>query len=272
MVKETLTELSLPFAGHGSKRVRVFVPEHEENEALPLIYMTDGQNLFDFISEHQFGCWKVRETVRAERNSSGKAAVIVGIHNDGHPAQRTNELTPRSIGELFYPPFVTEEMKKMMHPEGEEFACFVLDTVMPAIEAKFPVKNGRENTAFCGSSSGGLEALYIALSYPDKFSASGVLSPAPLDQLYVAEQAEGWLKSAAESASGKPFLYLYSGGTGEMEADICRYTKHACEILSSCYPAGRMKCTIVPENIHHENAWGKVFADFLHMFLSGQCK
>lgn len=93
MIPEAITELSLSYAGKKEKTVRVYVPAHEEGETLPVIYMTDGQNLFE-QELSSFGSWRTREAVRAERESTGKAAVIVGIFNNDGPLERTNELLP----------------------------------------------------------------------------------------------------------------------------------------------------------------------------------
>ena len=71
MVKEQILELRLPYPGREDRLVRVFVPEHAEDETLPVIYMTDGQNLFDKESS-SFGCWHTREAVRDERARSGR--------------------------------------------------------------------------------------------------------------------------------------------------------------------------------------------------------
>ena len=45
MIKEELFTLSFPYYTGRNRKVRVYVPEHEEAERLPVIYMTDGQNL-----------------------------------------------------------------------------------------------------------------------------------------------------------------------------------------------------------------------------------
>ena len=134
MNSEKLITLELAYLGTKTKTVRVFVPEHDDGELLPVIYMTDGQNLFEDNRPRQFGCWYTREAVKEERESSGKAAIIVGIHNDESPVQRAKELTPKSMGAIKFP----DDMP-------------VVNTVMPEIEKRFPVLTGRENTAFCGS-------------------------------------------------------------------------------------------------------------------------
>ena len=84
MIQEQITTLTLPYP-LGDKRVRVYVPAHEEGETFPVVYMTDGQNLFE-DTDLRFGCWYTREAVTEERRLSGQAAIIVGCP-DWSPTQ-----------------------------------------------------------------------------------------------------------------------------------------------------------------------------------------
>lgn len=257
MISESITELTLPY-DDTEKSVRVYVPAHEEGETLPVIYMTDGQNLFE-DTDVRFGCWYTREAVRAERKLSGEAAIIVGISNDDTPLVRTNDLTPLSIGELVCP----EEVKQALTPKGELFDAFIVDTVKPAVEERFPVKTGRKNTALCGSSSGGLEVFFTAVSHPDLFCASGVFSPAFI--YYMPEDVVRW--TCSKMRDEMPYLYLYCGGSGEQEEMMCRWMERVYDMLLECYPPERLNEIILPQNKHHEEAWAEIFKDFLHTFL-----
>ena len=262
MISESITKLSLPYRGR-SKTVRVFVPAHEEGETFPVVYMTDGQNLFE--SENlQFGCWYTREAVAEERAQSGMAAIIVGIHNDDAPWERTNDLTPAGIGPLVESPEIPPEVKALMAPRGEEFDAFVVDTVMPAVEARFPVQKGRQSTAFCGSSSGGLQSYFTALSHPDKFCAAGVFSPAFL--FYSPDDLRSW--TVAQLGNDMPFLYLYTGGGDDLEQVIAMFTEQAYDMLTEFYPPEKLCEVVLPEEKHHESAWAPRFSDFLHTFLA----
>ncbi len=263
MKQASLTVLSLPYADTGDRTVRVYVPAHEEGETLPVIYMTDGQNLFE-QAPGAFGCWHTPEALEAERQSSGKAAIIVGIHNDGTPQQRACELTPASIGPLQFHPDMPEEVRRQMIPQGESFDSFVLHTVMPAVEERFPVRKGRAATAFCGSSSGGVQAFYTVLSHPDVFSMAGVFSPAMM--MYRPQNIAGWVQGKAQGEL--PYLYLYSGGEEGLEQIIRMCTEGLAGMLGACYPPERLKTVILPEKPHHESAWEEVFRDFLHIFLT----
>ena len=259
MIKDSLTVLSLPYYTGRNKKVRVFVPEHEEGERLPVIYMTDGQNLFEDDNPGQFGCWYTREAVR----EVGKA-IIVGIHNDEGEIRRTNELTPKSIGAIHYPAEIPEEMRKKIVPEGELFDDFVINTVIPEIEKRFPVERGRSAAAFCGSSSGGLEAYFTALSHPDSFCLSGVFSPA--FPLYSVSDIVGW--TAAKLSGSMPYLYFYSGAVGELEKAICESTQAVYDAIAEFYPPELLNEVILFDQPHHESAWAPIFKDFLYTFLT----
>ncbi len=238
MIQEQITTLTLPYP-LGDKRVRVYVPAHEEGETFPVVYMTDGQNLFE-DTDLRFGCWYTREAVAEERSRSGQAAIIVGIHNGESPRQRANELTPKSIGTVMLPPDMPEEERVHVNPSGEVFDDFVVNTVMPAVEAQFPVRKGRNETAFCGSSSGGLQSYFTALSHPDKFCAAGVFSPALM--FYSPEDMRSWIASVMRD--NMPYLYFYMGGGDELEQILAIGMDRTYDILMELYPPEKLSSVI----------------------------
>lgn len=258
-MEEQVVSLYLPYPEREDRLVRVYVPAHEEGQRLPVIYMTDGQNLFDKESSG-FGCWYTREAVRDELEASGRGAVIVGIHN--LDPWRASELTPASIGPLLCP----EEVRPLIHPGGEIFDEFVIHSVKPAVEARFPVRKDRDGAAFCGSSMGGLMAFFIVLSHPELFSAAGVLSPA--FPIYAREDLDRWIRS--RTGGTPPYLHIFAGGAEEMEREICQSTRAVCETLRDCWPPELLYTEFRPEARHHETSWEPVFRAFLHRFLTGQ--
>ena len=297
-VPAELIRLELPYFDRGSAIVRVYVPEHKKGEKLPVIYMTDGQSVFDEES-NPLGCWHTREAVVAEKAASGKSAIIAGIHSDPNPMFRTADLTPASIGKFVPPPMpegmppipdgmppmpegmppmpegmppmpeamtpeIMEQMMKDFKPDGEKFDDFVIKTVMPAVEEKFPVKKGRKNTAIIGSSSGGLEVFYIALLHPELFSAVGALSPAFL--FYSEEDVKKWTTDRLNKKT--PFIYLYCGEGEPKEKQMRDAAKPVFELIKSAMPKNRVREVISPEAIHNESAWEPIFKDFLHLFLA----
>ncbi len=257
MIDEKVTTIRLPYPGREDRIVRVYVPAHAEGQTLPVIYMTDGQNLFD-VESSTFGCWYTREAVRAEASVSGRAAVIVGIHNDD--PWRMNELTAAGPGTVE----ALREYNIRIDPWGEIFDDFLVRTVIPAVEARFPVKTGRANTAFCGSSAGGMFSFYTALTHPDLFCAAGVLSPS--FDLYREEELFAWVRSRV--AENPPFLYVSCGAGDELEKRLLQSVEKTLPVLRSCWPAQRLKEVIQPSRRHHETAWEPIFRDFLHIFLT----
>ena len=157
----------------------------------------------------------------------------------------------------------------MIDPRGEEFGEFIINTLMPEVEKNYPVKTGRENTAFCGSSAGGLESLYMALTYPGIFSYAGVFSPVPLYMIYDADGINSWLNEKIGSAEEIPYLYFYGGGSEPMEKDISDCMEAVYNnVFTSIYPEEKCSIAVKPEMPHNEKAWKPEFRKFLHMFLA----
>ena len=152
----------------------------------------------------------------------------------------------------------------MLHPSGEVFDEFLVHTVMPAVEARFPVRTGRANTAFCGSSMGGLMAFFTALSHPDVYCAAAPFSPC--FNLYTKDDLMRWIRSRL--GAQKPYLYLFAGGADELEKEIQRCELAIYDELKTCYPERLLKQVVMPEQRHHETAWEPRFREFLHTFLT----
>lgn len=160
MADAKLHTIKLPYPDKGDRNVWVYVPSHSDGEKLPVVYMTDGQNLFDDNSTPH-GSWEVVKAVENEQKSGVGNAVIVGIDNGN--AWRDSELTPKSIGEVQHLEMFCENFK----PEGEIFDNFLMNTVIPYVENNFPVCTDRQNVAVCGSSSGGLMSFFSAFEHPE---------------------------------------------------------------------------------------------------------
>ena len=262
-IKEEIHTLTLPYDGTSERTVRVYVPEHKEGETFPVIYMTDGQNVFE-SERSRPNCWNACAAVKEERESSGKAAIIVGINSADSDMGRMLELMPAEMGKVDLSEEVPAEELDKCVPMGEKFAEFVVNTVVPEVESNFPVKTGRENTAFCGSSSGGLETFYMGMAYPDVFSMAGAFSPVYL--MYDKDDLEAWIRTKA-AQEDPAYMYMYVGGSDELEKTLAVDFERVCGVMEDCYPESLLKKVVVPENRHHESSWRPIFKDFMHIFL-----
>lgn len=236
------------------KGIEIWTPEdYDENSSdkYSVIYMTDGQNLFD-RSATATGSWGVAESALAMAQNGGEKCIIVGIENAA--LYRDEELTP-DIGE------VTQAGYE--NGKGESFCDFVVSTVMPYINEQYNVYADREHTHICGSSSGGIESFYIAMEHPDKFASVGALSPAFL--LY---SDETWVKYLSEKnfSENAPFIYLYCGNSksDQLEQALYTGTKTMPATLSKInYPEDKVVMKLYEDGVHNERYWRAVFPDYL---------
>jgi predicted alpha/beta superfamily hydrolase len=131
----------------------------------PVLYMQDGQNLFDperaFIPGQH---WKLAEAAdEAIAARTTRPMIIVGIDNTG--PSRIDEYTP------------TLDKSRQAGGRAPDYARFLLEEVKPAIDARFLSLPDGANTAIGGSSLGGLLSLFVALTHPDAFTAVAAMSP-----------------------------------------------------------------------------------------------
>lgn len=149
-----------------SRNIIIYLPPDYEttDKHYAVLYMHDGQNIFDASTSYSGIEWEADET--AEKLISAEAiepVIIVGIYNTG--SNRVNE----------YSPWID---KNYGGGKGELYAQFVVNTVKPFIDGNFRTLPERENTAIAGSSLGGLISLYIGLKHNNIFSKIGAMSPA----------------------------------------------------------------------------------------------
>jgi hypothetical protein len=128
------------------RRIWVYLPpDYEETEDhYPVIYMHDGQNLFD-ASTSFVGEWEVDETLNDLFDEGYKVPIVVGIDNGG--TERINEYTP------------------WVNPgygggQGNLYLEFIVETLKPHIDQYYRTLPGRDHTAIWGSSLGGLISQY----------------------------------------------------------------------------------------------------------------
>ncbi|WP_426173880.1 alpha/beta hydrolase [Massilia sp. TWR1-2-2] len=147
-----------------SRSLRIFLPaSYQENLAkrYPVLYMHDGQNLFDAKTAAYGVEWGMDETVnRLVATGAMDEVIVVGIDN-----------TPDRIPE--YTPCCDPK-----HGGGklDAYEAFVVDTVKPMIDKTLRTLPGKENTAIMGSSLGGIASVLIAQHRPDVFSKAGGVS------------------------------------------------------------------------------------------------
>ncbi len=231
-----------------SRRIWIYLPQnyHKTKKKYPVIYMMDGQNLFDNSTSFS-GEWKVDETLDSLCKQNEFQAIVVGIDNGG--SERLNE----------YSPWKNE---KYGGGKGELFTEFLVKNLKPYIDQSFRTLPQPKNTAFIGSSMGGLIALYAGTQYPDVFGKLGIFSPA----FWFAENdLHLYLHKNQRKIRNSKFYFL--AGKNESENMVSDMQEIVTILQQKKVPSKNIVIKIVENGTHSENYWAKEFpAAFIWLF------
>lgn len=211
----------------------------------PVVYMHDGQNLFDRATA--FGDeWDVDGTLeRAARD--GLEAIVVGVPNMGDA--RLDEYSP------------WRDRRHRAGGRGGAYCDFLVRTLKPRIDADFRTIPGREATGVAGSSMGGLISLYAFLRHPAVFGFAGVMSPA----LWFAGRSVFPYALERRFAPGRLYLDV---GTNEGREALHDVRRMKDLLTAKGYRAGRELMYVVEMGgQHHERAWARRLRRAFHFLL-----
>ncbi|MBL1214439.1 MAG: histidine kinase [Ignavibacteriae bacterium] len=179
------------FEGIEPRDIIVWVPpgyNELNSERYPVLYMHDGQNIFD-PKTSAFGIdWQVDETATEFiLEDQIEPLIIVGIYNT---INRSSEYNESDLGKI-YCEFITNQLK-------------------PFIDKNYKTKPGRDNTFTGGSSAGGLISFILLWENPDVFSGAICISPAfKINEIDYVNNVEEF------SGDKKPIrIYIDNGGVG----------------------------------------------------------
>lgn len=159
--------------------VDVWLPEGfgaDQNQRYPVLYMHDGQNLYDATTTWNGQAWEMDATAgQMIKDGQVPPFIIVGIHSD--PEKRVSQLMPQqAVKEAGLDDLMAEVKLKGQPVLGDKYAAFVVETLKPLIDTTYPTLSDAQNTMVMGSSMGGLMSLYLISMYPDTFGGAACLS------------------------------------------------------------------------------------------------
>lgn len=146
-----------------TRRIAALLPHdyYETDKKYPVLYLQDGQNLFDDYAP--FGSWEVdKKLALMQRRGTGDVIVIAIDHAK---EERIAEYNPGGNA-------------KLGKGQGREYVRFLAETLKPYVDKHFRTKPDRLNTGIGGSSMGGLISIWAGFMYPEKFSKLMIFSPA----------------------------------------------------------------------------------------------
>ncbi len=200
----------------------------------PVLYMQDGQNLFD--PEESFaGSWRV-DLAMDHAAARGFEGIAVGIRHAGE-------------GRLAeYSPFDDPEAGP---GRGLEYVTHLAETIKPLVDSRYRTIPGRGATCVAGSSMGGLISLYAFLARPDVFGATAAMSPS----LWYAGRA---IFGAVEAAAFQPGRIYLDVGRREGEATLADARRLRDLLLAKGYRSGeQVRYVEDGAGSHEEAAWGR---------------
>ena len=161
-----------------ARTITVFVPQApiDDTTKRSVLYMHDGQNLFDGTRAYGGKTWRVIEALNDKALALGTPLpIVVGIDNNG--AKRHAEYMPQKIFDGLPQQAQQAVLTRSGHGlMSDAYLKFIVEELKPFIDTKYETLTGRDHTRIMGSSMGGLISFYAACEYPDVFSACGCLS------------------------------------------------------------------------------------------------
>lgn len=244
-----------------TRRLTVWVPPGGRRPGagrFPVLYLNDGQNLFEPERAFAGRTWRVPQTaLRLVRRRRVPPLLIVGIDHGG--ARRGREYLP-----------VNDELNpSASDPLGREYAEFVTREVMPFIARHYPVAHGASNTGFGGSSYGAVAALHTAMIKPGVFGRLLLESPS----LYVGR--EHLLARATQVARWPGRIYLGVGTreTSRTERDeetVNNVIKLERVLRGAGLGPRRLRVVVQEGGTHSEDAWADRLPQALEFLFDGR--
>lgn len=239
----------------------VYLPpgyDEDQDAHYPVLFMHDGQNCFQaYVADSFAGSWRADETAdRLINQGHMRACIIVGVSNGGE--ERIRE---------YLPPYASIQPRLGKYPipwpnarcgRADVTYEYYAEDVASFLRAHFRVREGRDHTATCGSSMGGLFSTYIAWERPGFARHHGILSPT----YWVTCDWRGVMTAIERLTTEKPRdvrLWLDSGtsyqpGRGD---DGMKDTRKARDALmkNGYEPGPNFRYYLDDGAIHHESSW-----------------
>jgi predicted alpha/beta superfamily hydrolase len=245
---------------HNTRFLRVWLPPGYDDainagRRYPVLYLNDGQNLFEASTSFTGVEWQVDETAdRLIREGVIPPIIIVGLDNAAK--DRIREYMPhRSLHPI------------LLRGQGSRYPNFLIREVMPFVARNYRVAVGPESTGLGGSSLGALISLYTVATRP------GLIGRLLLESPSLWASNRQMIRSSREVKSWPYRIYLATGTAEAGREDRNRsVVDDVRELAAILRRAGlddqRLHLTVEDGATHHESSWARRFPEALR-FLFG---
>jgi enterochelin esterase-like enzyme len=245
-----------------ARHVDVWLPEgYDGNKKYPVLYMHDGQMLFDSSKAWNKQAWDVDDVMcRMNKEKQIRECIVVGIWNNG--AKRASEYIPQKAVDGG-----SDEVKKLANERtnglylADNYLKFIVLELKPEIDKVLPTLSDPANTFIAGSSMGGLISLYAICEYPEIFGGAACLSTHwtgiytnennPIPQALM-----NYLKQKLPSP--KNHKIYFDHGTTTLDSLYGQWQVMVDEIMKqNGYGNGQWVTKVFEGAPHTEKAWGE---------------
>jgi len=246
---------------NNERTLAVYCPpdyEKSKDQRYPVLYMQDGQNLFDESTSYQGIEWRMDEAAE-ELIKGGKIAplIIVAMFNS---EQRSAEFTPPALAAAG------------AQASGDQYAKFVVNEVKPFIDSRYRTRTDRSATGIGGSSMGALIAMHVAKQNPTTFGQMVLMSP--WLRLNKKQLAGDWVGDGKWLKGTKLYVEMGSNTLDNYPGDSAAAASDAQELVAALEKAGLTACAdfqfrTIEGGTHNESGWQHTVPQPL-LFLYGK--
>jgi DUF1680 family protein/predicted alpha/beta superfamily hydrolase len=261
---------NFPSAYVAARTVDVWLPEgYDKKKKYAVLYMHDGQMLFDSTTNWNRQEWGVDETVgKLIQEKKIKDCIVVGIFNT---ASRHPEYFPKKALDYLSPEEKNtalniaygDDKKPLLQdgPISDRYLQFLVTELKPFIDSAFSTLKGQPNTYIAGSSMGGLISMYAICEYPEVFGGAACLSTHwpglfPKDNNPVPNAFIAYLKDNLPDPKTHTFYFDYGDQT--MDAMYPPLQKKVDEVLKAKgFTDKNWETKFYPGKDHSEKSWNE---------------
>jgi predicted alpha/beta superfamily hydrolase len=222
-------------------------PSYDENTLAryPVLYMHDGQNLFDPKKAFGGNEWKVDETLDAaaeQQPAPANIPEIIVVGPEAGPSRNT----------IYTPTFDSSEG---FGGDGDKYLRMLVEELKPQVDSMLRTQPEREHTGVLGSSLGGLISAYAGCTHADTFGLVGAMSPSTWwDNTVIIGDVMGM-------AQPRPLrVYVDSGDSGPSNDDVTNTAQLAATFRTLGYSDGKTLDYVVQMGgQHNEVYWSQRF-------------
>lgn len=246
-----------------ARNVDVWLPEgYTTDKKYNVVYMHDGQMLFDSTQTWNKKEWKVDEVFsQLIKDKKIENCIVVGIWNTG--ADRISEYFPNKIFNLLDDKMKVKLSEKYCNGKqanGDNYLKFLVTELKPYIDKNFSTQDDKDHTFMIGSSMGGLISIYAISEYPDIFGGVACISTAWLSQIEpsyeIPTAAFDYLKQNLPSPMGHKIYMDY--GTGESDKTF-EMTQSFVDLIAKGkgFTGNNYMSKVYDKAEHNEIAWSQ---------------